>query len=178
MKKKRKSTVSVLPLPNYVKYDKRKRLNKLERGYKEDTLEVLSKLKSIQPVFNRDGYYMVKATKYCWFEYDGKAWETGDSEMFIYKLDLLNIEEKYLNEKIVKSILTLKENGIPLNKKIKNIIRIYSWHNVRLIGDKVDLGEFNFFRNISNMAKFRFHQFCKREKIKPKKHSVIKLPLP
>lgn len=45
------------------------------------------KLTEINPIINRNGYYLME--DFCWFEFNGKAYEY-EVESFKYKLKLLN----------------------------------------------------------------------------------------
>lgn len=75
-------------------------------------------LKSIEPVFNRDGYYYDTKTKKCWFEVDGDAFEY-DKSSFIFELKVQN--HRYLTSNERNAINTLIKSKLASNK-LKDIL--------------------------------------------------------
>lgn len=76
-------------------------------------------LKSIEPVFNRNGYYFDTRTKQCWFEVDGDAFDMGSPGQFIFELKVQN--HRPLTSKERNAISVLISNKLA-SKKLKEIL--------------------------------------------------------
>lgn len=105
--------LKVLEVPFWAKSSVRKNINPMS--------DALTRMKKIDPILNREGFYYDRISKKCWVECDSGCYELDNNDSFISDLDELNhvfltlIEEEALR----KLILT----GKSIYKKFKPLIK-------------------------------------------------------
>lgn len=74
---------------------------------------------SMQPVFNRDGYYLDRYMRQPWLEIDGKAWLYGNRQGFEYDL-AVSKGNNWLEQHVIDAIRVLIVNKLA-SQKLKKI---------------------------------------------------------
>lgn len=97
----------VLPLPNWAKV----RSPIFERTF----LSCIETCSSIEPVFNRDGFYFDRQTGQTWIERLGRAWIYRDRCNFQWELDH-NIGNNRIEIRIYDAIKILVDEGMAGNE--------------------------------------------------------------
>lgn len=114
-----KSPICVLSLDSWMKY------------YTDDECGIEERLGSkkyhpIPPVFHREGYYWNRLTDTCWYERGGQAFSVPSSEMFRYKLSLLNARQLSSREILAYREMLHLSVPQPLRKQIMGILYLDS----------------------------------------------------
>jgi hypothetical protein len=104
----------------------------------------------IKPPIHRNGWYLERMSKRCWFEVDGKAYQCPNQEQFEYVLSLLN--HRPLTQRQVTAIKTLRNTGLNFRPLASLLHMDDEWKSIHLAG-RMPVGMMNIMKILKRRRK-------------------------